>query len=115
MGKKHQELVNNILINQPENIRLFQSRAGFAWSGKATRKGKFTIIQNAVPFHGMPDGFPDICGWTETEITQDMVGQKIAVFTAIEVKTGKQDLKPEQEKFKDIILRMGGIFRTLRP
>src|ERR1700722_4368372 len=33
-----------------------------------------------------PTGMPDYLGWTEVTITPDMVGQKIAVFTAAEIK-----------------------------
>ena len=112
MAAKHEEIIQNILLNQPENVRLFPSRAGFAWSGKANRKGRFTIIENAVPFHGMPDGFPDLCGWTSIVVTPEMVGQTVAIFTGIEAKTGKQTLKPAQRRFKDIIERMGGFFRV---
>jgi hypothetical protein len=114
MAQEHQKKINEILINQPENVRLFQSRAGQAWQGEVIRKGKFIIIKNPVPFYAMPDGFPDITGWTETEITPDMVGQRVAIFTGVEVKTGKQGLKKDQRKFREIILRMGGIYRIIR-
>lgn len=113
MAKLHQDLINEALLNQPENVRLFQSRAGFAWQGKSVVKGRYRIIENASPFWGMPDGFPDICGWTEIEITPDMMGKRVAVFTAIEVKTGKQTLKKEQRAFRELIERMGGIFTVL--
>ena len=58
----------------------------------------------------MPEGMPDLIGWTETEITPDMVGQRVAIFTGIEIKTGRQKIKPgsDQDKFREIILRMGG-------
>lgn len=114
MGHKHQDIIDDLLINQPDNVRLFQSRAGFAWQGVSTVKGIFRIIKNAIPFYGMPDGFPDTCGWTSVEITPDMIGKKIAIFTAVEVKTGKQELTKEQRAFRDIIIRMGGIFKELR-
>lgn len=115
MAQKHEETIDEILLNQPENVRLFKSRAGFAWQGKSTRKGRFLVIENPIPFHGMPDGFPDICGWTEITITPDMVGQNIAVFTAVEVKTGNQKLEKLQRGFRDLIVRMGGIHRVLTP
>lgn len=113
MAQDHEKKIDEILLNLPDNERLFKSRAGMGWQGKHTRKGAFTIIKNAVPFKGMPDGFPDLCGWQSMEITPDMIGSRVAVFTAVEVKTGKQQLKPEQKRFRDIILRMGGIYRVL--
>ena len=114
MAQEHQDIINNLLINQPPNVRLFQSRAGMGWTGKSVLKGAIRIIKNAVPFKGMPDGFPDCCGWTSVTVTPEMVGKTIAIFTAVEVKTGTQTLKKEQRAFRDIILRMGGIFRELR-
>jgi len=114
MAAEHQDIINKILKDQPENVRLFQSRAGFAWQGKSVVKGNIRIIKNAVPFHGMPDGFPDLCGWTSVEITPDMIGKTVAVFTAIEVKTGKQVLKKDQRGFRNIIERMGGLYRVLK-
>jgi hypothetical protein len=116
MGKPERDLINEYLSNLPENVRMFRTNSGMGWAGKSTLKGEFRIIKNARPFHGMPEGFPDLCGWTEIEITPDMVGQKIAVFTAVEVKaTGKIKPESKQGKFRDLILRMGGLHRELTP
>lgn len=38
-----------------------------------------------------------------------MVGQKIAVFTALEVKTEKGKVSPEQSKFIEMVRSFGGI------
>ena len=70
------------------------------------------IIKNPFPLHAAPEGWGDLVGWTSVKITPDMVGQTMAIFTMEEVKaTGK--LSKAQERFRDIILRMGGIFRVL--
>ena len=62
----------------------------------------------------MPEGFPDLVGWTEITVTPEMVGRTIAVFTAEEVKaTGR--LGKLQRAYRDIILRMGGVHRTIKP
>jgi hypothetical protein len=116
MGKPERDLINDYLSNLPENVRMFRTNSGMAWAGKSTLKGEFRIIKNARPFHGLPEGFPDLCGWTEIEITPDMIGQKIAVFTTVEVKaTGKIKPESKQGKFRDLILRMGGLHRELKP
>lgn len=114
MGVKERNLINEYLLNLPENVRMFRTNSGMAWAGKSTLKGEFRIIKNARPFHGMPEGWPDITGWTTIEITPDMIGQKIAIFSVVEVKTGRLKLSDKQNKFKDLIQRMGGIFRELR-
>ena len=62
----------------------------------------------------MPEGWPDLTGWETVVITPDMVGQKIAVFSVVEVKTGSLKLTDKQNRFKELILKMGGRFRELR-
>ena len=114
MGFKEKNLINEFLSNLPENMRMFRTNSGMAWAGKSTLKGEFRIIKNARPFWGLPEGWPDLTGWTEIEITPDMIGQKIAVFTAVEAKTGSLKLSEKQNRFKEIIEKMGGIFRELR-
>lgn len=114
MGAKEKNLINEYLLNLPENVRMFRTNSGMAWAGKSVKKGDITAIKNARPFHGMPEGWPDLTGWTEIEITPDMVGQKIAVFSVVEVKTGSLKLTDKQNRFKELILKMGGRFRELR-
>jgi len=110
MGQKERDVINDRLSNLKPNERLFRANCGLGWTGESTWKGKFLIIKNARPFHGMDDGMPDLIGWTSVEITPDMVGHKVAIFTGIEIKTGKQKINPgsDQDKFREIILRMGG-------
>lgn len=113
MGARERNLINARLSTLSGNERLFRANAGMAWAGVAVKKGAITVIKNARPFHGMPDGFPDLVGWTEVEITPDMVGKTIAIFTAEEVKSDGSKLNTDQERFRDIILRMGGIHRVI--
>lgn len=113
MGKKERDIINERLLTLADNERLFRINAGMGWAGKVTRKGRFVVIDNPRPFHGAPDGFPDLAGWTTVEITSDMVGRRVAIFTSEEVKaTGK--LTADQERFKAVIERMGGIHRILK-
>lgn len=114
MGAQERNLINTRLAGLAPNERLFRANVGVAWAGKAVRKGRFTVIADARPFHGMPEGFPDLVGWTAVTITPDMVGRTIAVFTAEEVKaTGR--LGKLQRAYRDLIVRMGGIHRTIEP
>lgn len=48
---------------------------------------------------GLVKGSSDLVGWTRVEITPDMVGRTIAVFTAIECKTAKGMATPAQIYF----------------
>ncbi len=114
MGAKEQEIIKKRLLCLSENERLFRINSGMGWIGEVVRHdGNIIILKNPRPLHAAPEGWPDLSGWTEIEITPDMIGQKIAVFTAEEVKaTGR--LSKRQRFFRDIILRMGGFFRVLK-
>ena len=58
----------------------------------------------------------DLIGWTEVVITPEMVGKKVAIFTAIEVKPETFKIKAEytenrpkaQEKFCQLVRNAGG-------
>jgi hypothetical protein len=63
---------------------------------------------------GLCKGSSDGIGYTIKEVTQNMVGDKIAIFTAIETKVGKNKASPEQEMFIDEVNRNGGIAGIVR-
>ena len=58
---------------------------------------------------GLCKGSADLIGWTTRTITADMVGQKIAVFTSIEVKSTSGRVKPQQQAWMDAVAAAGGI------
>ena len=60
-------------------------------------------------------GSADLIGWTTRTITADMVGQQIAVFTSIEVKTPRTGrLTPEQRQWLAAVETAGGIAGVAR-
>ena len=63
---------------------------------------------------GLCKGSADLIGWTTRTITQEMVGQSIAVFTSIEVKTPTGRLRPEQQQWLDAVQAAGGIAGVAR-
>ena len=63
---------------------------------------------------GLCKGSADLIGWTTRTITPEMVGQKIAVFTSIEVKSTSGRVKPEQQQWLDAVLKAGGIAAVAR-
>jgi hypothetical protein len=114
MGEKERNIINLRLSTLAENERLFRINSGMGWAGNAVRKGDIVLIKNPYPLHAAPEGWPDLTGWTTITITPDMIGQRVAVWTGEEIKaTGR--LSKAQERFKEIIERMGGIFRILKP
>ena len=63
---------------------------------------------------GLCKGSADLIGWTTRTITPDMVGQQVAVFTSIEVKTLTGRIRPEQRAWMEKIQAAGGIAGVAR-
>ena len=55
------------------------------------------------------DGGSDLIGPTMLEITPDMVGRRVAIFTAVEVKRKGKKPTVEQEAFLEYVRQAGGI------
>lgn len=53
-------------------------------------------------------GGSDLLGWETIEVTPDMVGTKVAVFCAIEVKRPGESATPEQLDFINMVVSAGG-------
>jgi hypothetical protein len=67
------------------------------------------VVRGARIFDtGAPVGFSDLIGVTPIMVTQQMIGQVLGVFVAIENKTETGKSSPEQEKFIKVIQSVGG-------
>lgn len=104
------------LAKKYPNLRLFRNNTGTGWQGKVIQHTASQIIlQNPRPLRaGLIKGSSDLIGLQCIEVTQEMVGQKIAVFTALEVKTEKGRPSKEQINFIDFVNRFGGISSVIR-
>ena len=71
--------------------------------------GTLQDIRGNYVKYGLGVGSSDLIGWTETLITQDMVGRTVAIFTAIEAKMPGKKPTEAQRKFIAAVLRAGGI------
>lgn len=86
-------------------LRLFRNNVGVL----RDREGR------AVRF-GLHPGSSDLIGWRTVTVTPDMIGQRVAVFTALEVKApgGTHKVTAEQRQFLDIVEAAGGIAGVAR-
>lgn len=99
--------------------RLWRNNVGLGWVGKViniTKEVKANlhpgdkIIRAARPLHaGLCEGSSDAIGLTPVLITQEMVGRTVAIFTAIESKTGKSVASEIQNDFIKMVIGFGGI------
>lgn len=85
--------------------RLFRNSRGMFWTMDKQRKTRAGL---EAP------GASDLIGWTQIEITPEMVGKTIAVFTAVEVKTARGSVSDDQQHFIDVVQRAGGIAGVAR-
>lgn len=103
-------ITKTIQLSIPPNTRLFRNNTGTGWQGtRMPSPAGLVIMENARPLKaGLCKGSSDLIGWTSITITPDMVGRKVAVFTAVEVKMVNGRVSPEQLNFIDQIRKAGG-------
>jgi hypothetical protein len=104
------------------STRLFRNNVGTGWAGQATKvtSGNLraaaaalrpgdVVIRQGRPLHaGLCVGSSDLIGWRSRTITPEMVGQTIAQFVAIEVKSETGRTTAQQDQFLSQIQAAGG-------
>jgi len=106
-----------LALGKLPHVKIFRNNTGMGWIGNAKRiNGSGNVlIENARPIHaGLCEGSSDLIGWTAVEITPEMVGKKVAVFTAIEVKSETGRVNPKQLNFVNFVAENGGIAGIVR-
>ena len=86
------------------DLRLFRNQVG---SLPDPRTGRLVTF-------GLARGSADLIGWRTVTVTPDMVGQQLAVFTSIEVKTPTGRLAPMQQAWLGTVRGAGGIAGVAR-
>lgn len=113
MAQKEKNIQNEILLAcSDKDTALWSNIRGLAWLGEAkTIDLRLVLIRNArqVKYGVGPNGASDIIGFKSIEITPDMVGKRVAVFTALEIKTETGKPSAEQVAFNKMIEEAGGI------
>lgn len=113
------ELLNEMLLDAAKlagKLILFRNNTGLGWIGTIIKQTKkMLVLENPRPLHsGLHFGSTDLIGWTEVEITPQMVGKTVAVFTAIEGKFGTTTTKKHQKHFIEKVVNAGGIALVCR-
>ncbi len=110
MTERH--IQNDILrdLGARPDIRLFRQNVGEAWVGTfVSFKNGRLILDNARRFFaGLCVGSSDLIGWQTVVVTPDMIGQRVAIFTGIEVKAKRGSPTTEQRAFTGAVNLAGG-------
>lgn len=109
---KERDIQANILLQATKaGARLFRNNVGKGWIGQWSKLSDGSILlRNPRRMNfGLCKGSSDLIGWVPVTITEDMVGQTVAVFAGIECKTKTGRVSAEQQNFLDAIHRAGGI------
>lgn len=98
-----QQRIRLALGTHPE-LRIFRNQVGSLPDPRTGRLVQF----------GLARGSADLIGWRTLTITPEMVGQRIAVFTSLEIKTPTGRLAPAQRHWLQAVHQAGGIAGVAR-
>lgn len=98
-----QQRIRLALGIQPD-LRIFRNQVGSLPDPRTGRLVQF----------GLARGSADLIGWRTITITPEMVGQRIAVFTSLEIKTPTGRLAPAQRNWLGAVHQAGGIAGVAR-
>lgn len=93
-----------LALGTRSDLRLFRNQVGQLPDPRTGRPVQF----------GLARGSADLIGWRTVVVTPDMVGQRLAVFTSIEVKTPTGRLTPAQHNWQAAVRSAGGIAGVAR-
>lgn len=95
-------------ICEDKNKKIFRNNVGVGVAYNFKEKKVRTPLQ--VIEYGLCKGSADLIGWKSIEVTPEMVGQRLAIFTAIEIKRPEQSYtSEEQSNFLKSVQDSGGI------
>jgi VRR-NUC domain len=84
-------------------VRLWRNNTG----ALVDQQGRFVRF-------GLCKGSSDLIGLRSIEIRPELVGQRLAQFVALEVKTAQGVLRPEQWAFLRLVQQLGGVAAPCR-
>lgn len=113
MTDRESDLLRRIQVAACRNgdVRLFRNNQGGAWLGKVHRNpdGSVLIREPYHIYYGLGTGTSDLIGLRSVVITPEMIGQRVAIFAAVEIKRPGKRGTPEQKKFIEVVKSLGGL------
>jgi hypothetical protein len=106
-------------LSERDDLLLLRNNVGTGWQSNEIIRGprhcvnmapNDVLLRNARPLRaGLAKGAHDLIGWKTVTVTPDMVGQRLAIFTGVEVKTPTGRVRKDQKQFHETVEAAGGI------
>jgi hypothetical protein len=94
-----------LALGKLRHVRMFRNNCGKLPDPRTGRWIEFGV--------GNPGG-GDLLGWRTVTVTPEMVGQQVAQFVSLEVKTPTGRVRPEQERWRQVVEQAGGVAAVVR-
>lgn len=94
-----------LALGKLRHVRAFRNNVGKLPDPRTGRWVEFGV--------GGP-GAADLLGWRTVTVTPEMVGQRIAQFVSLEVKTATGRVRPDQENWRRVVSEAGGVAAVVR-
>lgn len=118
-------LMNRVMLALSKaGATVWRNTTAAGWAGKSftlapgqvyTARGGERVVLDAYPIKaGLCEGSSDIIGFRSVVVTPDMIGQRVAIFGAWEVKEGAGRPTKPQKNFVGFVERAGGIAAIVR-
>lgn len=121
---KEMDILRQVMRLSTGAVRLFRNNVGSFYTGKIERvrgTGVVTVNPGDVVIRsarlvdcGLQEGSGDLIGWKSVEVTQDMVGQRVALFVSIEVKGEGGRVSAAQQVWLGVVRKFGGLAGVAR-
>jgi len=112
MSERERDIQNAIRLEaSARGMTLWRNNVGTGWAGQVTHLADGSVlIRNPRPLHaGLCKGSSDLIGFAPMIVLPENVGQVVAQFTGVEVKTARTRPRAEQQNFLDHVTAAGGI------
>lgn len=100
-GGKPEKLIQTevqLALSKSNDTRVFRNQVG-----------TYKLDDGRVLRSGLAVGSADLVGWKTITITPEMVGQQVAVFLSVEVKSAHGKPSPDQIRWLNAVKKAGGI------
>lgn len=100
-----------LALSKIPGVRIFNAPTGQAWVGEVWNEqpGFITLKNPRRITFGLIKGGADLIGWRSIVITPEMIGRRVAVFLAPEIKRPGKRATGDQENFIGQVNLAGGI------